>query len=85
MLSRAQERHLRRALKQGGSLQLPGHAGSTVQVEVTRHHTFTAVCIISEGRREPEHLYGPGREVYPLVAERLDALVVPHAPEVSHE
>jgi len=84
MMTRLQERNLRRTIKRGGNLRLPGHQGRTVQVEVTRHQTFTAVTIATEGCREPERFYGPAREVYPLAAELLDSLVVPQAPEVAH-
>jgi len=86
MMTRLQERSLRRTIKRGGSLPLPGHQGRTVQVEVTRHQTFTAVHIHIHGWKgeQPMPYYGPAREVYPLAAELLDSLVVPQAPEVAH-
>lgn len=84
MMTRLQERYLRRTIKRGGQLQLPGHQGRTVQVDVTRHQTFTAINIATEACAEPAAFYGPAREVYPLAAELLDTLVVPMAPEVAH-
>lgn len=87
MMTRIQERSLRHTIKHGGSLELPGHAGRSVLIEIIRHRTFIAISIGTEGCREPERLYGPAREVYPLAAELLDSLVVPQAPqapEVAH-
>lgn len=86
MMTRLQERYLRRTIKRGGQLQLPGHQGRTVQVDVTRHQTFVAVNVQvqPELSRPLQPYYGPAREVYPLVAELLDLVVAPMAPEVAH-
>ncbi len=78
MMTNLQERALRRALKRGGDLALPGHAGATVEVDVTPHRTFVAVGIQvhrQESCRELDRFIGPAREVYPLAAELLDTLV----------
>lgn len=86
MLNRLQERHLRRTLKRGGTLELPAYQGRTVRVEVTAHRTFAAVTLqLQPGPFAAIEPYiGPAREVYPLVAEQLDALVLPQALEVAH-
>lgn len=86
MMTLLQERAVRRTLKRGGTLELPGHQGRTVSVEVTAHRTFTAVNVAIKPwtGAQPQPYYGPAGEVYPLLAELLDVLVVPMPQEVNH-
>ncbi|TFH84935.1 hypothetical protein EQG41_19635 [Billgrantia azerbaijanica] len=83
MMTRLQERAVRRVIKRGGELELPGHKGP-VRLIVTRHGEIVSVTVTAPGLVEHRPYTGPAREVYPLAAQLLDTVVTAPCREVAH-
>jgi hypothetical protein len=74
MMTRQQERELRQLIRHGGRLTLPGRDGPLFCTCTLPDAAFVAVRVY-QGRHAPHTVNGHGRDVYPRIAEYLDAHV----------
>jgi|GEM_PF-3107215 len=79
MMTTSQERLIRRLIKIGGKLTLPSNQGG-IQIECTRAPTGALWCIDQLIIRKSDKVITQyrrwqGRDLYPLVASRLDELL----------
>lgn len=79
MMTTSQERLIRRLIKIGGKLTLPSHQGG-IQIECTRAPAGALWCIDQLIIRKSDKVLTQyrrwqGRDLYPLVASRLDELL----------